>query len=90
MSHSFPEQHRQSHVVKTALAEPIHHALQMRTPLQLRFCNTWHLASDYTLDINVGGRQLLSLHLSGASVAVPRPCEGDEPCPPVVTQPIHP
>jgi len=88
LQHRFPEEHRQTHAVRTSLAEPIHHALQLRTPLELRFCNTWHVASDYTLDIAIGQRRLASLRLTGATVARPQPC--DEPCPPVVTQPVHP
>jgi hypothetical protein len=88
--HGFHDEHRQSHIVKTALADPIHHALQLRTPLQVRFCNTWHLASDYTLDINLGSTRVMSLRLSGATVAIPRPCEDDDLCPPVVTRPVHP
>ena len=90
MRHSFLDEHRQSHVVKTGLAEPIHHALQMRTPLQVRFCNTWHLASDYTFEINLGRSRVITLRLSGATVAIPRPCEDEKPCPPLVTQPVHP
>ena len=86
--HRFPDDHRQTHTVKTALAEPIHHALQMRTPLQVRFCNTWHVASDYTVEITVGERTFAKIRLTGATVAKPQPC--DEPCPPVITQPVHP
>lgn len=88
--HVFGDTHHQSHVLKTALAEPVHHALQMRTPLQVRFCNSWHIASDYTVEVNLGRRQLLSLRLSGATVAKPQPCDDEAPCPPVVTAPLHP
>lgn len=89
MRHAFTDVHEQAHVVRTALAEPIHHALQMRTPLQVRFCNAWNIASDYTMEINLGQNRLISLRLTGATVAKPQPCE-DEPCAPVVTRPIHP
>lgn len=78
--HRFPDVHRQAHVVETALAEPIHHALQMRTPLQVRFCNSWQVASDYSIGIDVGGRRLIDIRLTGATLATPLPC--DEDCPP--------
>lgn len=91
MRHAFPDEHRQSHAVRTGLSDPIHHALQMRTPLQVRFCNTWHVASDYSLEINLGRNRVISVRLTGATVAKPQPCDGEEPCPPpVVTTPIHP
>lgn len=76
--------------VSTALAMPIHHALQMRTPLQVRFCNTWHVASDYVVDIKMGDRSLFSIHLTGATVATPQPCPEEEPCPPPMAHPGHP
>ena len=72
--------------VSTSLSEPFHHALQLRTPLQVRFCNPWHVASDYTLDVRLGKRSLLSLRLTGATVATPQPCE--DPCP--EPRPHHP
>jgi hypothetical protein len=91
MRHAFPDEHRQSHAVRTGLADPIHHALQMRTPLQVRFCNPWHIASDYTLEINLGRSRVISVRLTGATIAKPQPCDGEEPCPPpVVTAPVHP
>lgn len=76
--------------VSTALAKPLHHAIQMRTPLQLRFCNTWHVASDYTVDIKMGNRSLFSIRLTGATVATPQPCPEEEPCPPPTALPEHP
>lgn len=76
--------------ISTALAMPIHHALQMRTPLQVRFCNTWHVASDYVVDIKMGDRSLFSIHLTGATVATPQPCPEEEPCPPPIAHPGHP
>jgi hypothetical protein len=89
--HHFDNDHQQTHRVKTALSEPIHHALQMRTPLQVRFCNAWHIASDYTIEINLGGNRVIGVRLSGATIARPQPCEDDAPCPPpIVSQPIHP
>lgn len=78
--HSFANDHRQSHRIETRLAEPIHHALQMRTPLQLRFCNSWQIASDYSIGVSAGGRRLFEIRLTGATVATPQPCEDD--CPP--------
>ena len=79
-SHHFPEEHRQSHRFETALSEPIHHALQMRTPLQVRFCNSWQVASDYSVGIDFSGRRLINIRLTGATVATPQPCQDD--CPP--------
>lgn len=90
VDHRFPDAHPQTHTIRTALSEPIHHALQMRTPLQVRFCNAWQIASNYTVDIDVAGRRWMTIRLTGATVATPKPCE-DEGCPPVVArQPFHP
>jgi hypothetical protein len=75
--------------VQTKLAEPIHHALQMRTPLQLRFCNPWHVASDYRFEIKLWDTRVISVRLTGATVATPQPCEADD-CPPVQMSPTHP
>jgi hypothetical protein len=92
MTHRFEGEHRQllqiepvDHQLRvdTRLAEPIHHALQMRTPLQVRFCNPWHVGSDYQLEINLGNNRLVSMRLTGATVATPQPCES-ESCPPPV------
>ncbi len=89
MAHEFANEHQQLHKVEpldhalnvnTALAEPIHHALQMRTPLQLRFCNPWHIASDYVMELRMGNNRVMSLRLTGATVATPQQCE--DPCPP--------
>ncbi|HEY0549022.1 MAG TPA: hypothetical protein VGF13_05435 [Verrucomicrobiae bacterium] len=91
LHHRFENDHAQTLSFKTALAEPIHHALQMRTPLQVRFCNAWHVASDYTIEINLGRNRLIGVRLTGATIARPQPCEGETPCPPpVITQPVHP
>ena len=89
VEHRFPDGHQQDHRLHTALDRPLHHALQMRTPLQVRFCNTWHIASDYTVEVALAGRSFASIRLTGATVARPQPC--DEPCPALtVLQPIHP
>ena len=92
VTHNFPELHRQ-HLevspldhnleVETALDSPIHHALQMRTPLQLRFCNPWNVASDYTIAVQIGDRKLVSVRLTGTTIGTPEPCPPDAPCPPV-------
>ena len=98
MHHHFANDHHQTLKVEplehglnvnSTLSEPIHHALQMRTPLQLRFCNPWHVASDYMMEIRLGNNRLLSLRLTGATVATPQPCE-DDPCPPTSSRPAHP
>jgi hypothetical protein len=98
MHHHFENEHHQTLKVNplehglnvnSTLSEPIHHALQMRTPLQLRFCNPWHVASDYIMEIRLGKNQLISLRLTGATVAKPQPCE-DVPCPPPANHPSHP
>lgn len=75
--------------VDTKLAAPIHHALQMRTPLELRFCNPWQVASDYRLEINLWNSKVISVRLTGATVATPQPCD-TEGCPPVDAGPTHP
>jgi hypothetical protein len=91
VSHRFPDAHPQTHTIRSALAEPIHHALQMRTPLQVRFCNSWQVASNYTVDVELAGRRWMSIRLSGATVATPQPCPPDDDCPPVIArQPLHP
>lgn len=98
MTHHFADEHKQTLTVRpvehtltidSELHDPIHHAVQMRTPLQVRFCNTWHVASDYRVELTMGRLPILSLRLSGATVASPQPSE-DEPCPPVVKVADHP
>jgi hypothetical protein len=98
MDHRFSTPHHQTHEVapldhtlkvSTALAKPIHHALQMRTPLQLRFCNAWHLASDYVLEVRFADSRIAAVRLTGATVATPQPCE-EAPCEPVDDTPVHP
>ncbi|HLA43848.1 MAG TPA: hypothetical protein VJZ27_10450, partial [Aggregatilineales bacterium] len=77
--------------VDTKLAEPIHHALQLRTPLSVHFCNAWHIASDYVVQVAAGERTLFSIRLTGATVATPQPCDDNENCdPPYKTHPGHP
>lgn len=90
MHHAFDNDHRQTHRIETALERPVHHALQMRTPLQVRFCNPWHVASDYTMEIRMGDNRVISVRLTGATVATPQPCPDDKPCAPVNAQPDHP
>lgn len=98
MHHQFDNELVQSHkvepldhalAVQTALARPIHHALQMRTPLQVRFCNPWHVASDYQMEIAIGNTRIISFRLTGATVATPQPCPDDD-CPPPAGQPSTP
>lgn len=89
VEHRFPDGHQQQHSINTALDQPVHHALQMRTPLQLRFCNTWHVASDYSVGIDVRGQRLLDVRLTGATVATPQPCP-EEDCAPKTSKPVHP
>jgi hypothetical protein len=93
MAHRFENEHQQhltidplNHSLKvdTALAQPIHHALQIRTPLQVRFCNVWDVASDYTVEVNLGEARLLSIRLTGKTTARPEPCEPECDDPPSV------
>ncbi len=90
MRHSFDDVHRQhldvapvehSLRVDSASDAPIHHALQLSSPLQVRFCNAWQTASDYTLDVRVGERTLLSINLTGSTTATPQPCPPEAPVP---------
>lgn len=90
LHHVFDSDHHQTHRIETALASPVHHALQMRTPLQVRFCNSWQIASDYSVEIRLGGNRVIGVHLTGATIAKPLPCEDEKPCEPVVTHPTHP
>jgi len=92
MVHHFENDHHQTHVLEpmdhthrfnTRLSDPIHHAFQMRTPLQLRFCNPWVVASNYRVELAIGRIPLISIQVKGESTATPQPCE-DNPCPPVV------
>ena len=64
-------------------------AVILRTPLQLRFCNPWHIASDYTVEVTLGERRLWSVRLTGATVATPQPC-ADDGCPPAPSHPGRP
>jgi hypothetical protein len=88
MQHEFTNDHHQTlsvepveHTVHldTALATPIHHALQMRTPLDVRFTNPWHIASDYRLEINLGNNRVIGIRLTGATVATPQPYQESGP-----------
>ncbi len=97
MQHEFLNDHHQTlavdpidHTLRvdTGLAKPIHHALQMRTPLEVRFCNPWHIASDYRLEVNLGNNRVIGIRLTGATVATPQPCE--PPCPPADGRPGRP
>jgi hypothetical protein len=90
MQHEFTNDHHQtlkveqldhSLAVTTAAASPIHHALQMRTPLDVRFCNPWHVASDYRVEVNLGNNRVIGIRLTGATVATPQACEEPD-CPP--------
>lgn len=89
LAHRFTDMHHQAHEVKTGLADPIHHALQMRTPLELRFCNSWHVASDYTVGIELNGQPVIGIRLTGATVATPQPCPDRDECAPI-PPPAHP
>jgi hypothetical protein len=99
MHHHFTNTHHQTMKVEpldhhlkvdTRLSAPIHHALQMRTPLELRFCNPWHMTSNYVFDFKMGRSQVLSITVTGATVCAPQPCAEDKPCPPPSTLPEHP
>lgn len=90
MMHEFTNVLQQSHEVAiqpmdhtlhvaTKLHEPIHHALQLRTPVQLRFCNAWNVDSDYTVELVIAGMPVVSIRLRGRTVVTPQPC-GDEDC----------
>ena len=90
MTHIFEDTLVQEHKLTTHLAEPIHHALQMRSPLELRFCNPWHFASDYMVEVTVADSRMLSIRLTGATIANPQPCSDQKPCPPLSVMPTHP
>jgi hypothetical protein len=93
MSHRFEDVHRQHldvapvdhHLrVDSAPGAPIHHALQMQSPLQVRFCNAWQSISDYTVSVRMGERTVLSINLTGGTSATPQPCLPDDFKPPAV------
>lgn len=97
MQHEFTNEHRQTLSVepvdhnldvKTDQANPIHHALQLRTPLEVRFCNPWHVASDYSVEVNLGRNRVIGIRLTGATIATPQPC--DEACGCTETVRTHP
>jgi hypothetical protein len=99
MQHEFTTDHHQTLTVEpidhnlhvdSAVASPIHHALQMRTPLELRFCNPWHIASDYRVEVNLGESRVIGIRLSGATVATPQPCNRQDGCPPTDTEGVKP
>lgn len=90
MQHEFATDHHQTLTVdpvdhnltvSTAAASPIHHALQLRTPLDVRFCNPWHVASDYQVEVNLGNNRVIGIRLTGATIATPQPCQEPD-CPP--------
>lgn len=90
MQHEFTSDHHQTLKVEpvdhnlnvaTAAANPIHHALQLRTPLDVRFCNPWHVASDYRVEVNLGKNRVIGIRLTGATVATPQACQEPD-CPP--------
>ncbi len=98
INHQFVNDHHQTlsiepfdHAMKvvTRPAEPIHHALQMRSPLQLRFCNPWQVDSDYRVEVTMGDVRLFSIRLRGGTTVTPLPCEDEQPKqpPPRVTTP---
>jgi len=58
--------------VTTTLQDPIHHALQLKTPLQVRFVNPWHAQSEYSFSLDVAGRTVMSLSVRGSTVFSPR------------------
>lgn len=89
VAHRFPDTHDQTHQLQTSLGEPVHHALQMRTPLQVRFCNTWQVASDYSVQVGLRGRPFLDIRLTGATIATPKPCPDDD-CTPAEGEKHHP
>lgn len=91
MTHSFANDHHQTLAIEpfehamrvpTKVTEPIHHALQMRTPLELRFCNPWQVDSNYGIEVTMGDVRLFSIRLRGATRATPEPCD-DQPKQPV-------
>ena len=88
MTHEFTNDLHQTHEVtlapvdhslsvNTQLHEPIHHALQMRTPLQLRFCNMFLVKSDYNIELRIGDRSLINIRLRGATTVEPQPCDDE-------------
>ncbi len=90
MTHHFADEHHHllrveplDHHLKvhTMLSEPIHHAMQLRTPVQLRFANPWHLASDYQVEFKLGNTKFMSIRITGATIATPQPVTDEIPCP---------
>jgi hypothetical protein len=88
MRHSSPEpvvldlkvnQARHALAVDTSLTEPMHHALQLKTPLQVRFVNPWEAKSDYAMTVELAGRPLLSFKLQGTTTLRPEAAPPD-PC----------
>ncbi|MCK6528605.1 hypothetical protein L6R50_13965 [Myxococcota bacterium] len=65
--------------VRTGLQEPIHHALQLKTPVQLRFVNPWEAVSDYAISVHVGTWPAVSIRIRGRTRLTPAPAPPD-PC----------
>jgi hypothetical protein len=63
--------------VQTTLQDPIHHALQLKTPIQVRFVNPWEAASQYSIGIAVGGRSVVEVSIRGKTVLTPHPAAPD-------------
>lgn len=95
MMHEFNNTHHQTHEVTlapvehnlkvgTSVTEPIHHALQLRTPIQLRFCNAWLITSNYTIGVVINDVPVIAINLAGTTRVQPQPCDDEVPCLPAV------
>lgn len=72
--------------VHTRSCEPMHHAVQLQTPLQVRFVNPWVAESDYRLTVQLGNSRMLDVRLVGRTRLTPLAPTGetgDAPAPKV-------
>lgn len=92
VQHHFANDHKQTLTVErfehamsvpTSYKQPIHHALQMTSPVELRFCNPWQIDSAYQLEVRTARARLLSIRLQGSTRCTPLPCDDQPPSPEV-------
>ena len=90
VSHAFANDHQQTLRVQAGPNAPIHHALRLDSPLEVSFCNSWDVTSDYRVEVVSGkGNPVFSVRLWGRCNATPRPCPQEPPgeAPPVTEHP---
>ena len=63
--------------VRTGRADPIHHALQLHSPLVVRFADQWTASSDYRIAIQLRQQPFLDIRITGRTTLTPTPVLGE-------------